>query len=248
MRVIVLAAGYAVRLRPLTENTSKSLLEINGKKIIDRILEKVLSLDAARPVLVVTNARFYRQFKEWSKDSFCGKTALIINDGTITNETRLGAVKDMDLAITEGKIDDDLLVVAGDNLFDFDIRDFISFAKGHSDGVSIALYDIKDKKSASSFGVVEIDDRNKVVDFEEKPQSPKATLVSTGIYYFPKKRVSSISEYINKGGSLDAPGHYISWLSKNGNVYGFGFTEDWYDIGNIESYKKADKEYTEKER
>ncbi|MCX5685923.1 MAG: nucleotidyltransferase family protein [Candidatus Omnitrophica bacterium] len=249
MTLVILAAGYAVRLQPLTLNTSKSLLTIGGRKILDRIMEKVLSVKEVSSVYIITNARFFENFLAWRKASKAeGQAVSILNDGTLTNETRLGAVQDIAFAIKERSIADDMMVVAGDNLFDFDLNRFVEFAGAHSDGVSVALHDIADIMLAKNFGVVGVDKDNKVIDFEEKPEKPKSTLVSTGIYYFPKDKLSYIREYVKMRNHLDAPGYYIAWLAKRDKIYGFKFTEDWYDIGNIESYKKADAEYLKKER
>ncbi|MDP3804086.1 MAG: sugar phosphate nucleotidyltransferase, partial [Candidatus Omnitrophota bacterium] len=200
-------------------------------------------------VYVITNAKFFENFLEWLKASkAAGPEVHILNDGTLTNETRLGAIQDITFAIKDRSIDDDVMIVAGDNLFDFDLNHFVKFAKDHSDGVSVALYDIADPERAKNFGVVGIDKFNMVVDFEEKPKAPKSTLVSTGVYYFPKNKLSYIQEYVKMRNKLDAPGYYISWLAGRDKVYGFKFTEDWYDIGSIGSYKKADAEYLKKER
>ena len=248
MKVIILAAGYATRLEPLTLTTPKPLLPIAGKSIMERIISKIHGLkDRPSAIYAITNAKFFEKFREWLKMSGHCERISIIDDGTTTNETRLGAIRDMELAINDKKIDDDILVVAGDNLFDVDLNDFLEFAKT-KDGVSIALHDIKDKALAKSFGVVKVDAGAKVVDFAEKPENPASSLVSTGIYYFPKSKVRLIKEYLALNNKSDAPGYYIGWLSKNDKVYGFAFQEDWYDIGSIESYRKADKEYTDKEK
>jgi glucose-1-phosphate thymidylyltransferase len=165
----------------------------------------------------------------------------------VTNEARLGAIRDMELAIREASIDDDLLVIAGDNLFDLDLTAFLKFAKSHNDGVCVALYDVRSLEAAKKFGVVRIDGTGLVTDFEEKPQNPKSTLISTGIYFFPRHEVAGLREYVNlEGAKLDAPGYYIRWLSAKNKVYGFPFSEKWYDIGDLESYKRADEEYTKK--
>lgn len=246
MKIIVLAAGYAVRLQPLTLNKPKSLLPVGGRAILDRILDKMKALRGLDDVYVVTNAKFTTSFEEWKDNSPYKDKISVINDGTTSNENRLGAIKDMALVVNQKAIDDDTLVVAGDNLFNFNISDFLNFAKDHSDGVSIALYDVKDKELAKSYGIVALDKDNKVVDFEEKPPQPKSTLSSTGIYYFPKNKLPFIDKYVKMRDKLDAPGYYIGWLAKADKVYGYTFLEDWYDIGNIESYKKADKEYTQK--
>lgn len=247
MKVIILAAGYAVRLQPLTLNTPKPLLSIAGKKIIDRILEKIDTVRDVSSIYIITNSKFFKNFGDWLKNLKRKNKIVLIDDGTLTNEDRLGAIKDLDFVLREESINDDLLIVAGDNLFDFDLNKFLRFAGSKTDGVSIAVHDVGDLKLATNYGVVKVDKNGRVLDFEEKPANPQSTLISTGIYYFPKNKLSFIKEYVKMQEKLDAPGYYIKWLVKAGNVYGFRFSEDWYDIGSIESYGKADKEYLKKE-
>ena len=248
MKALILAAGYAVRLKELTHDTPKPLLAIGGRKIIDRIVEKLIKTGKIDSICLVTNAKFFEKFNIWLKHSKYHDKISLINDGTTSNEMRLGAIKDLEIAISEKHIDDDLLVIAGDNLFEFDLDEFLKYASDRPDGISVALYDIKDYASARRFGVVKVDRDNRIVDFEEKPEGPKSTLISTGIYYFPKKKLPFIKEYLDTSGKGDdAPGYCISWLAKVDVVHGFIFSEDWYDIGDIESLKKADSEYLKKE-
>ena len=247
MKLLILAAGYAVRLQPLTLNTPKPLLSIGGKPIMDRILAKTASIKDIDAIHVVSNHKFFQNFIEWKSLRKDRSKIFLINDGTMTNDTRLGAIRDMELAIREGFIDDDLLVIAGDNLFDLDLATFLKFSKSHYDSVSVALYDVGNLEAAKKFGVVRIDREGLVTDFEEKPMNPKSTLISTGIYFFPRQKLANLREYVKqKDAKLDAPGYYIRWLSTNDRVYGFSFSEKWYDIGDLESYKRADKEYTKK--
>lgn len=249
MKIVILAAGYATRLEPLTLTVPKSLLEVGKKKIIDRIIEKITSLKGGvDSICIVTNSKFFSVFNEWLKGSKYTRSTSLLNDGSISNDTRLGAIRDLELVMDKTAIDDDLLVVAGDNLFDLDLNKFIEFAKSRPDGVSVALYDIKSLELARSFGVLKVDAGGRVVDFEEKPPEPKSTLISTGIYYFPKNKLAFIKEYVKMQNKLDAPGYYISWLVKRDKVFGYSFSEDWYDIGNLESLKKADADYLRKER
>lgn len=249
MKALILAAGYAVRLQPLTLNTPKPLLEVGGKKIIDRIIDKISGLKGLDEISIVTNHRFYQNFIQWLESSSHKKKISLIDDGTLTNETRLGAIRDMELAIKKRSIDDDLLVIAGDNLFEVDMRLFMDFAVSKKDSASVALHDVGSLEAAKRYGVVSIDKEGKVVEFEEKPPEPKSTLISTGIYYFPKAHVRDISRYLKTEGTKnDAPGYYIKWLSINSKVCGFSFSQKWYDIGDIESYRKADEEYTKKEK
>lgn len=249
MKILILAAGYAVRLYPLTLDTPKSLLDIGKRTIIDRIFDKIEALRGVDAIYIITNEKFFGKFKAWLEASPWRQSVNLINDGSASDETRLGAIKDLYIAIIKESIDSDLLVIAGDNLFDFDLSRFLSFAFDKRDGISVALYDIKDIKAARQFGVVKINDDNRVINFEEKPENPKSTLISTGIYYFPKEKLSLIKQYVTLGDKkIDAPGYYISWLSRVDKVYGFTFREDWYDIGNLESYRKADREYLRKEK
>lgn len=248
MKALILAAGYAIRLHPLTQDRPKPLLEIGRKKIIDRILDKIVNIEEIDSIYIITNDKFFEKFSDWLNGSRYSNRISLINDGSASNETRLGAIKDLEIAIVEKDIDEDLLVIAGDNLFEFDLDEFLDFALARPDGISVALYDINDYASAKKFGVVKVDRDNRIIDFEEKPERPKSTLISTGIYYFPKKKLQLIKEYLNasgKGG--DAPGYCISWLTKKDVVHGFIFSEDWHDIGDIESLKKADSEYLKKE-
>ncbi|MBN1526985.1 MAG: nucleotidyltransferase family protein [Candidatus Omnitrophica bacterium] len=249
MEVLILAAGYAVRLQPLTLDNPKPLLEIGGRKIADRLLDKIARIKGVSAVYVVVNNKFFEHFKRWAKDSPDKNKLSLINDGTDSNENRLGAIRDLELSIREKATDDDLLVIAGDNLFEFDLADFVRFAQSHSDGVSVALHDIGDVEAAKRFGVVKVGADDKVVEFEEKPLMPKSTLVSTGIYYFPKDKLSLIPKYVSvTDKKTDAPGYCISWMSSVDNVYGFAFSEDWHDIGDMETYRKVDEAYKQKER
>ncbi len=213
---------------------------------MDRIMERIAGLGGSDRIYIVTNARFAGKFSDWVGQSAEKSRISVINDGSTTNENRLGAIGDLDLVIEGNSIDDDVLVVAGDNLFDLDLKKFLEFARARTDGVSIAAYDVGDVALAKNYGVVKLDAGGRVIDFEEKPPQPKSTLTSTGIYYFPKNKISFIKEYVKMQDKLDAPGYYIGWLAKNDRVYGFSFLEDWYDIGNIESYRKADMKYTKK--
>lgn len=248
MKIVILAAGYAVRLEPYTLKTPKPLLEVGGKRILDRLLEKIAGVKDARDIHIVANAKFFDKFTSWRADSKYRDRIFLLNDGSTCNDNRLGAIKDLELVTDRIGSGEDLLVIAGDNLFDFALGKFTDFAKTRPDGISIALYDIGSLELAKNFGVVEIDSIGRVVNFQEKPPEPKSTLISTGIYYFPADKIALIKEYVNSEPKLDAPGYYIGWLSRNKIVYGCPFSEDWYDIGNIESYRRADAEYKNKEK
>ncbi|RLD18420.1 MAG: nucleotidyltransferase family protein [Caldiserica bacterium] len=242
MKVLFLCAGYATRLYPLTLDRPKPLLPVGGKPILDYLLEKVEKIKEFDEVYVVTNDKFAKNFEEWSKTKSCKFPIRVFNDGTKTNETRLGAVGDMQFVIEKTNLNDNLLVIAGDNLFEFDLNDFIEYAK--SKGVTIAARFIENLEDMKRYGEVEVDSENKIVYMREKPQTPRSHIAASCIYYFPKDTIPLIKEYLSEGNNPDQPGRYIEWLYKRRPVYVYVFKEKWYDIGNMEQYKKADEEYS----
>src|SRR3989338_949502 len=196
MKAIILCAGYATRLYPLTLDKPKSLLEISGKPILDYIVGKIEKIKEVDEIFVVANEKFYNHFGEWlneNKGKF-EKKIKIVNDETISNETRLGGIGDLDFVIRKEKINDDLLVILGDNLFDFDLISFSEFFKTKNE-TCVGVYDLKNKEEVKHLGVLEIKNQ-KLISFEEKPQNPKSTIVSTGIYLFPKKEIKTINDYM----------------------------------------------------
>ena len=244
MKSLILAAGYATRMYPLTLNKAKPLLPVAGRPSIEHIIERIEEIKEIDKIFVVTNKKFFEQFANWRNGFRAKKPIKILNDQSLSERERLGAVGDMDFVIKEEKIAEDLLVIAGDNLFELGLREFIDFAKGKIPASSIGLYNLKDKSQVKRYSQVRLDRNQKVVEFVEKPQNPTSTLVAKCIYFFPGAKLDLISEYIKSGGSIDAPGHYISWLCREASVYGFTFRGRWYDIGNQEIYKKANEDFT----
>lgn len=246
MKGLILAAGYGTRLYPLTLDRPKPLVKVGGQTILERLLRKIEKLDSCDDVYIVTNGKFHEMVENWSKDKDFSVEVRTVNDKTQSNEDRLGAIGDIDLVIEGEELDDDVLIVAGDNLFEFDISDFVRFGK-EKETFCVALFDVKNTKLAQKYGIVLLDPSGKIDNFEEKPDKPKSTLASTGIYYFPKKKLSLIKDYMETELAKDAPGNFVRWLSENDEVYGFVFTEGWYDIGDKISLEKADIEYRERE-
>jgi glucose-1-phosphate thymidylyltransferase len=246
MKALILAAGYGTRLYPLTIDRPKPLVKVGGKTILERLLRKLEAIDLCDEVYIVTNDKFHGMVEKWMKGKSFSVNVSVINDLTKTNEDRLGAIGDINLVLREKKPEDDVLIVAGDNLFEFSIADFLNKVK-EAEKFGVALYDVKDIKLAQKYGIVALDGESFIRGFQEKPAVPDSTLASTGIYYFPKKKLSMLDEYMGTSMAKDAPGNFVKWLSEKEKVYGYVFEEGWYDIGDKNSLEKADIEYREKE-
>ena len=242
MQVLILAAGYGTRLYPLTLNVPKPLLPCNGKPIINFLLDKVRGFRDLKNVIVITNNKFTTHFADWAKENKNFPVPLyVLSDGTNTPDDRLGAMGDIRFVLEKNLVNDDLLVMGGDNLFDYSLDEYKKAAQNNKPHATIGLYDIHDKEAATKFGIVELDKTSRVVSFEEKPQKPKSTLTAMCLYYFPKESLSLISTFLKETEKVDRTGDYIEWLSKNHTVFGFTFVGRWFDIGSMESYKEAEK-------
>jgi len=242
MKALILAAGYATRLYPLTREYPKPLLEIKGRPIINYIVDKLSSVRAIDEIYVVTNSKFIRIFRKWAKTIKSSKKIVLVDDLTKNNQDRLGAIGDINFAITRKKIRDDLLVIGGDNLFNGSLSGFLNSVRKNSQAVNIGLYRLKQKKDASRYGVVKLDNHERVISFEEKPKHPLSSLVAMCLYAIPKDCLGLIKEYIQgKKNKLDATGGYIAWLKDRSPVYGYVFNGFWFDIGD-HKYLNAAKE------
>ena len=225
-----MAGGYATRLWPITKDNPKPLLPVGNQLIIDYIFEKTRELDLE--VYISTNRFFTSQFEKWAKD----KNITLLVEETLHEDEKLGTIGALDEVVKKLGVDD-YLIIAGDNLFSFTLRDFLSRYNGKP---LIAVYDVGDFELAKRYGVVLLED-GKIIDFEEKPIKPKSTWVSTGIYIFPKEVMNLIPEYLNEN-SKDSPGYFVQWLlSKGIEIYAYPFENYWYDIGSSDSYLEAMK-------
>lgn len=238
MKCLILAAGYATRLYPLTETTPKPLLEVAGKSILERLLDKISLIDAIDHVYVVTNSKFSGHFQEWVEQYKYSKALTVIDDGTTSNENRLGAIGDIQYVLEQTKLDDDLMILAGDNLFDFELVDLQEFFQS-KDADVITAYEVHDMDLLRRVGVIELDSTAKVLCFEEKPQKPKSNWAVPALYVYKQGTLALFRKYLDEGNNPDAPGHFIPWLIKHRQVYAFQFTGEWHDIGTLESYKEA---------
>lgn len=239
MKALILAAGYGTRLHPLTKERPKPLLLVGKKPIINYLIQKLDNLDGLDTIYVVTNQKFYDAFENWLKELKTKKQVVLINDGTMKHEDRLGALGDIELAIRWQGISDDLLILAGDNIFGWDLNGFVEYALAQPQSFTMGAYDLEDKSKVSKYGVVEIDDKSCLKSFHEKPEEPISSLIATGIYYFPKDKLKLVEEYLKVGKETDAPGHFVSWLLRNQEVRCYIFKGVWYDIGDKDSYHKA---------
>lgn len=245
MKVLILAAGYAVRLYPLTKQYPKPLLKVKGRPIIDYIIDKLRPIDEIDEIFVVTNSKFVSIFERWAKRLKINKRISLIDDLTLTPEDKRGAIGDMVFSINNKRIKDDLLVIGGDNLFNADLNEFLYFVKRKKSGV-IGAYDLKNKRQANKYGVIQLNKAGKIIDFEEKPQFPKSTLVAMCLYYFPRIKLKLIRKYFkDKKHKSDAMGFYIDWLRKNDSVYSYVFKGKWFDIGDHNFYNKAKEAFAD---
>ena len=243
MKALVLAAGYATRLYPLTLNKPKALLEIKGKTILDHILDKLEPVKEVEEILVVTNNKFSLAFEQWAGERKTSKPLKIINDTTMGEEDRLGAVGDLNYVVEMEKIVDDFLVVAGDNLFQFSLQEFVDFFVRKKSS-AIACRDVSDKSLiAKKYGVVELDSNQCVVGFEEKPENPKTSIAATACYVFKKDDLALLKSYLKEGNSPENAGDFVKYLLEKSGVCGFVFTEKWFDIGSFEELGRAREEF-----
>ncbi len=240
MKCLILAAGYATRLYPLTKNFPKPLLKVQDKTILDWLIDDIDSLKEVDEYIVITNHKFANHFEIWAKAKT--QKITVIDDGTNSNETRLGAVKDIQFAIDTLSIDDDMIVIAGDNLLDFSLTKFIIYAKEKGTSCIMRYYEPSIQKLQKT-GVAEVDENGKILRLTEKPNEPKSNWACPPFYYYTKKDAKLVKKGIESGCGVDAPGSYIAWLSTQTVVHAMEMPGKRYDIGNLESYEKVQKDY-----
>ena len=244
---MILAAGYATRLYPLTKEYPKPLLSVAGRPIIDYIIDKLARISDIDEIVVVTNSKFISKFRKWSRSVACGKRLSLVDDLTKSHSDRRGAIGDLHFAVGKKRLKSDLLVIGGDNLFDGGLEDFLSFARGSHPSPVIGAYDIRSRSKATRYGVIRISASGRVVAFQEKPRKPKSSLVAMCLYYFPKAKLGLVKEYFDsKRGKNDATGFYIDWLRRREEVYAFVFRGRWYDIGQHKFYQEANRQFLKK--
>ena len=238
MKCLILAAGYATRLYPLTKNFPKPLLEVRGKTILDWLIDDIG--DAAEEFIVVSNHRFAAQFRDWAAKH--EQPIRVLDDGTSTNETRLGAVRDIQFAVDTLGLEGDLLVVAGDNLLDFSLRDFIRYAR-EKQTTCVMRYWEESVEKLRKTGVAVVDDEDRILEMAEKPAEPKSHWCTPPFYYYKAGDVGLVKAGIEAGCGVDAPGSFIAWLSGVTTVHAYPMLGRRFDIGSLESYDRVKREY-----
>jgi glucose-1-phosphate thymidylyltransferase len=235
MKAVVLAGGYATRLWPITKHRPKMFLPVGETTVIDRIFDQLERDDRIETVYVSTNERFAGEFEAYLAESGFEKPVLSVEDTTEEDE-KFGVVGALAQLVEREGVDDDLLVVAGDNLMGFDLRDFLDHFEAHG-GATLAAYDVGSREKAKSYGLVALEG-DRVVDFQEKPEDPKSTLVSIACYALPRESLR-FEEYLSDDNNPDEPGWFVQWLQSQEPVHAFTFEDAWYDIGTPESYLEA---------
>lgn len=240
MKCLILAAGYATRLYPLTENFPKPLLKVRDKTILDWLLEDIDKSGVVDGYVVISNHKFAKHFQDWADAHTLPIT--VLDDGTESNETRLGAVKDIQFAIEELGLSEDLLVIAGDNLLNFSLTDFIAYQR-KKDSTCIMRYFEPDVNKLHKTGVAEVAEDDRIISMEEKPAEPKSNWCTPPFYIYKASDVPLVKKGIESGCGVDAPGSFIAWLSTQTAVYAFEMPGRRFDIGNLASYEEVQNSY-----
>jgi glucose-1-phosphate thymidylyltransferase len=239
VKAAILAAGYATRLHPLTLERPKHLLEAGGETILGRLLTQ-LPLVELDVIYVVTNAKFAPRFREWAQEHPLAARIEVVDDGTTTEEGKLGAIGDLDLLIRTREIDDDLLVAAGDSVFTERLDGFVEFARERS-AAAIAVYDIGELEAMKQLSSIGVDAESRVTSFEEKPERPVSTLAGIALYYYPRQVLPLVRRYLEEGNNPDQPGRLVEWLYTRTPVYAWPVPGQWLDIGTPETLAEAEQ-------
>ena len=237
MKAIILAAGYATRLYPLTKTLAKPLLPVGGRPMLDYLLDRLREADAIDEIHVVTNHKFADAFADWART----RDVRVHDDGTASEDERLGAIGDIAFVIEQaGLEDEDLLVVAGDNLFDYSLADYLRWWRDKGEASAVVLYDVGSLELVKQYSSVELDEAGRLHSFVEKPEDPRSSLVATASYIYHRAHAPLIRRYLEEGNAPDQPGRFVAWLVPRVPVYGYTVTGDWRDIGDASQLLEAD--------
>ena len=242
MKCLIIAAGYATRLYPLTENFPKPLLKVGDKPILDWLMEDLDRTGLINEYIVVTNHKFAPIFEDWARQR---TDVTVVDDGTSSNETRLGAVRDIELGIRSRGVQEDLLVMAGDNLLSFSLEGFLDYFREKGTTCIMRFYQ-PDLNKLHKSGVAEVDADGRILSMEEKPAEPKSHWCCPPFYIYRKEDLPLVSAGIAAGCGTDAPGSFIAWLCTQTVVHAWEMPGCRYDIGNLESYQEVQRIFEKK--
>lgn len=242
MKNIVIAAGYATRLYPLTENFPKPLLKVGSRNILERMLDDIDTLPEIDSHIIVTNHRFSPIFEEWLSTVSYTKPITIIDDGTVSNETRLGAVRDMLLAIEQCDIDDDIMALAADNILEFPLRGFVDYFKEKGTSVIMCHHE-PELRRLQRTGVIAVDDDMRVLEMQEKPEKPVSSWAVPPFYIYSRKDLPLIKDCLSHGCGADAPGNLAHYLAGATTLHAWKMPAGRFDIGSLDSYKEAQERF-----
>lgn len=242
MKNIVIAAGYATRLYPLTENFPKPLLKVGSRNILERMLDDIDPIPGIDSHIIVTNHRFAPLFEEWLATVSYTKPVTIIDDGTTSNDNRLGAVRDLLLAIDRCDVDDDIMVLAADNILEFSLRGFIDYF--HEKGTSVIMcHHEPELKRLQRTGVIAVDDNMRVLEMQEKPENPVSNWAVPPFYIYSRADLPLIRDCMNHGCGFDAPGNLAHYLAEATTLHACPMPAGRFDIGSLDSYEEAQKRF-----
>jgi glucose-1-phosphate thymidylyltransferase len=247
MKLIVLAAGYATRLYPLTLNQPKPLLAVAGKPMLEHVLDNLLPVEEIDHVYVVTNAKFAGHFQRWADAYGTDRTGTgftIVNDHSTDDSNKLGAIGDLNLVLTSQHVEDDIIVVAGDNLFSRSLAEFGEFCREKGAPV-LAVYDVGDLDEIKKYNSIEVDADGRILFFEEKPANPKSTLTGIALYYYPSSSLPLIRQYVEEGNNPDQPGRLVQWMYTRTPFYTWRVPGIWYDVGSKETLEEANRIFSD---
>lgn len=243
MKVLILAAGYATRLYPLTLTQPKPLLPVAGQPMIDYVLDNLAPIPGIDRIYVVTNNKFAGHFQKWADEYRRTKSKLdftIVNDGSTDDSNKLGAIGDLHLVLNQEKVDDDLMVVAGDNLFSQSLQGFGAYVRKKNAPV-LAVYDVGSLEEIKKYNSISIDHEDRITFFEEKPKNPTSTMTGIALYYYPRESLPLIHQYVKEGNNPDQPGRLVQWMYQKTPFYTWRVPGLWYDIGSRETLEEANR-------
>ncbi|MDB4663474.1 nucleotidyltransferase family protein [Verrucomicrobia bacterium] len=247
MKLIILAAGYATRLYPLTINQPKPLLKVSERPMIEHVIDHLKDVPELTGVIIISNEKFHGHFEKWASDyQISGQNIpiTVVNDKSTDENNRLGAIGDMVFAMNDQSVDEDVIVVAGDNLFSQSIKAFGEFCLEKKAPV-LGVYDVGRLEDTKKYSEVHTDMNGHITSFEEKPEYPTTTVIGIALYYYPKDLIPTIKQYVEDGHNADQPGRLVQWLYPRIPVFTWSLPGLWYDIGSKETLEEANRIFSE---